>query len=227
MAIYPIIESIPGVEYVFQVFGAQSTSLLPLTQFLNLLSLSTILYVPEEDPNYPSLSSEGKEDSWWYHVFSSNELSVLVYSTPILLVIYYSLFLLWIVLYPSFFSFGFLIFVLVDIVLCKQSNRSMKRQDAIRTLLECEGTDSDATLNSFSSRLIILPNLLWRNLTLWYCLLVQLNSFFGSVSFCYFIGSERALVALFGNHIGDHFSFDRYAQLIIMILLYIIQLVLF
>lgn len=196
-------------------------------QFLNLLSLSTILYVPEEDPNYPSLSSEGKEDSWWYHVFSSNELSVLVYSTPILLVIYYSLFLLWIVLYPSFFSFGFLIFVLVDIVLCKQSNRSMKRQDAIRTLLECEGTDSDATLNSLSSRLIILPNLLWRNLTLWYCLLVQLNSFFGSVSFCYFIGSERVLVALFGNHIGDHFSFDRYAQLIIMILLYIIQLVLF
>ena len=190
--------------------------------FFNLLSLSLILHTPEEDPNSSSLSSSFIEVSSIHHFLSSHGISILIYATPILLFIYYSLLLLWVGLYPSLFSCGFLIFGLVDVLFCCSSQHAYNRKEA-ELLLNEQGNDSKNFLNSIQSQFIVLPNIVWRQLTLWYGILVQLNSFFGSVSFCYFIRNPRFLLAFFGNHIGSLFSVDRYIQLIIIVLLYSIQ----
>ncbi len=221
MTFYPFVNSISGIEYILQIFGIQS-SLLPLMLFFNLLSLSLILHTPEEDPNSSSLSSSPIEVSSIHHFLSSHGISILIYATPILLFIYYSLLLLWVGLYPSLFSCGFLIFGLVDVLFCCSSQHAYNRKEA-ELLLNEQGNDSKNFLNSIQSQFIVLPNIVWRQLTLWYGILVQLNSFFGSVSFCYFIRNPRFLLAFFGNHIGSLFSVDRYIQLIIIVLLYSIQ----
>ena len=130
--------------------------------------------------------------------------------------------LLWVLLIPNAFSFGLIAFALLDLLSTRTLDRCFTRKSIVETL-ERAGASTGAIetlLESLYERCVLVPSLFLRQLTLFYCFLLQIHSFCRSVRFSYGVSDPRWLFALFGGH-GEASSVrDRYVQIVLFIVLY-------
>ena len=130
--------------------------------------------------------------------------------------------LLWILLIPNALSFALIAFALLDLLATRTLDRCFTRKSIVETL-ERAGASTGAIeslLESLYERCVLVPSLCLRQLTLFYCFLLQIHSFCRSVRFSYGVSDPHWLFALFGGHAEASSIRDRYVQIVLFVILY-------
>ena len=145
-----------------------------------------------------------------------------VHARPFFYWSYYAVLLLWILLVPNAFSFVLIAFVLVDLLATRTLDRCLTRKSIVETLEKTGASMGgiESLLESLYERCVLLPSLFVRQITLFYCLLLQIHSFCRSVQFSYGVTDAHWLFLLFGGHAATQSVRDRYVQIALFLLLY-------
>lgn len=123
------------------------------------------------------------------------------------------------VCYPSLPSFLGVLWILIDLGLTRTSNYCVTRQTVMNSIhsevQEYNAGVTELILESLYERCILLPNQHWRFFTLMITVLVQLHSFIGVNDVSYGITDSHWIFILFGNHIGESYTYDKYYQFLL------------
>lgn len=191
-----------------------------------IVSMICVLFVREEIPStnesLPKSSSDIKASSdWWFFILSKYLMIFPSIFRPIFYYGYYIILLLWMVFYPSLPSFLGVLWIMIDLAFTRTSNYCITRQTVMNSIhsevREDNAGVTELILESLYERCILLPNQHWRFFTLIITLLVQLHSFIGVNNVSYGISDSHWIFILFGNHVGESYSHDKYYQFLLFV----------
>lgn len=234
------------LSVLFHLFGKNTPAFSPfslLTRLFFCVAMAALPFVRDDvvlsDESIPLSTTAVAGKGAFFLLLSKFPHFTPLTPRPVFYSLYYVILLLWVFLFPSVFSFPLVLLALVDLLLTRTSDRLITRQ-YIMTYLQShtspqdnqEGHQEDhhdglvdMVLESLLERCVLLPNALWRLITLAYLFLLQLHSFFASVDVTYGISAPRWLLALFGNRLGAAYAHDKYIQLLLLCALYAYSLV--
>lgn len=230
------------LSVLFHLFGKRTPAFSPfslLTRLFFCVAMAALPFVRDDvvlsDESIPLSTTAVAGKGVFFLLLSKLSCLIPLTPRPIFYSVYYVLLLLWVFLFPSIFSFPLVLLALVDLLLTRTSDRLITRQ-YIMTYLQSHTTHEDnhedrhdglvdMVLESLLERCVLLPNALWRLVTLAYVFLLQLHTFFASVDVTYGVSAPRWLLALFGNRLGTAYAHDKYIQLLLLCALYAYSLV--
>lgn len=233
------------LSVLFHLFGKNTPAFSPfslLTRLFFCVAMAALPFVRDDvalsDESIPLSTTAVAGKGVFFLLLSKFARSTPLTPRPIFYSLYYVLLLLWVFLFPSVFSFPLVLLALVDLLLTRTSDRLITRQYIMTYLQSHTSQESqegcqedhhdglvDMVLESLLERCVLLPNALWRLITLAYVFLLQLHTFFASVDVTYGVVAPRWLLALFGNRLGTVYAHDKYIQLLLLCALYAYSIV--
>lgn len=158
------------------------------------------------------------------HLVFKVSLFTIPHHRPVLYFAYYVILLVWVFLFPNLFSFGLVIWIIIDILLTFTSDHYLTRSLVMQSMdvSSMETGVLDSLFESLYERCVLLPSQKVRRFTLFYCLLLQIHGFIGSTGITHEVESRRWLFYLFGGHVTNVAMRDRYIQLLLFAALYAI-----
>ena len=227
--------SVSQLQPYYDMFGTKHPLAISIVFFF--LSFCCLLFVREEtssqvkqqqEEETQEIKDNSKKSSTfynWFFFFLSKYyqfIHINIYR-PIFYYGYYCILLAWMYFYPSILSLPLIFFIFMDLLFTHTSDYYMNRQFVMQYINTELGSVEDnmgtieVILESLYERCVLLPNTIWRTITLYYTIFIQINSFLGTISFSYGISypSDYFLFVLYGNHVGTGFRNDCYGQILL------------